>query len=68
MTKRKQELLAAIQAHWAEYGKPPSHEELGKAMGCSKQNISRMVRELVEQGALTPMPGRLRRNLQVPIW
>lgn len=64
LTPRKSELIGHIAAYRAAHKKSPSHIDLAALMGCSKQNVTRMVSELAEQGFITKA-STAQRNLRV---
>lgn len=61
MTPRQNDIYLVIQEWWKRYGYAPSLEEIMMITGDrSKSNVSRMIKSLVEQGALKKHPTKKR--------
>jgi len=61
LTDRQAEILAAIRAHIAEEGRPPSQPELARALGLASTNgVFKHLMALEKKGAIELSPGLAR--------
>ena len=53
MNDRRQRILDFIRADTAEYGRPPTHKEIAANVGCTRQNVTRMLKAMEHDGLVT---------------
>jgi len=53
LSVRQAQMLTAIEAHYAELGRPPSYKELGPRVGLEKSQTHDLVKQLARAGRLT---------------
>lgn len=61
MTPRQNDVYLVIQAWWEKFGFSPSIDEIMRVSGMkSRGSVSRIMAELVRQGACKRIPGKRR--------
>jgi DNA-binding MarR family transcriptional regulator len=62
-TPRQRILIDFVTGYIKRTGKSPTHNEIRLHMACSRQNVSRMVAQMMAQGLIWRIQGRARRNI-----
>ena len=61
MTPKQSEIFVVVETWWEAKGYSPSIDEIMYVIGSkSRSNVSRIINDLVEMGALKKMPNRKR--------
>lgn len=57
VAERREAIVQAVEAHWANHGYGPTRPELAEATGLSEATVSTHVRGLIDDGVLVEPGG-----------
>lgn len=58
LTPKQARLFSFVDSYIEQHGFAPSYSDVGRAIGCNKTTVHRIVMALVERGYLKTTPGR----------